>query len=58
MNGTGDVLSLRDTSKAIGAIISTVATFSTNAEIIPLNAESQMIAQTTLFEWSIMVSAI
>jgi hypothetical protein len=58
MNGTGETLSLRETSNAIGATIRTVATFSTNADIIPLKAESQMIAQTRFFDRSIVISAM
>ena len=58
IKGTGETLSLRDTSNAIGATMSTVAIFSTKAEIIPLNADNQMIAQTRLFDLSMIASAI
>ena len=57
MNGTGETFNLRDTSNAIGATINTVATFSTKADITPLKADSQIIAQTRFLERSMIISA-
>ena len=47
IKGTGLVLSFLQISRATGAIISTVATLSTNAEIIPANSESATAATIT-----------
>ena len=58
IKGTGLVLSFLHISMAIGAIIRTVATLSTNAEIIPAKSESATAAACTVPTLSIMRSAM
>ena len=57
MKGTGLVLSFLQISSATGAIISTVATLSTKAEITPAKSDRQTAAQRTLGTFSITRSA-
>ena len=57
MPGTGDIFSFLDMFNATGATISTVATLSTKAEIIPANKARDMMAHFTLWVFSIIRSA-
>jgi hypothetical protein len=54
---TGDILSFFAISKATGATIKTVATLSTNAEIMPANNDNDIIAHLTFGIFSRMISA-
>lgn len=54
---TGDILSFFDMVTATGATISTVATLSINADMIPENNESETIAHFTLGTQFIILSA-
>ena len=55
---TGLIFSLREISRAIGAIMSTVATLSIKAETIPANRDSDTMVHFTLGTFSRMMSAI
>ena len=57
IKGTGFVLSFLQISSATGAIISTVATLSTNAEMIPANKAIATAAHLTFGTFSIIKSA-
>ena len=47
MDGTGEMLTFLQKARATGAIMSTVATLSTNAETMPAKSERQTIAHLT-----------
>ena len=57
INGTGFVFNFLQISRATGAIINTVATLSTNAEITPANKAIATAAHLTLGTFSIIRSA-
>ena len=55
--GTGDIFSLREMARPTGATISTVATLSTNALMMPANSASAVTAHFTLGTLLINISA-
>ena len=56
--GTGEIFSFFEIAIATGAIIRTVATLSTNAEITPANNDRKMVTIQTLPDFSSSVSAM